>query len=176
MRMSYLAVQFARSITGNMYKRELTFANQVKSIYGPVLAWDARLDIENPDQAGPEAMALTCDSLTVREAPGRQANEPGWLELETEGNTQADGMGIVARAHRLTFSEQKSLMVLEGDGVSNALICRQEKIGGPQSNTTAGRILYWLSTRRVEVDNGRFIDLGPMPASPARRDGKSSTK
>jgi hypothetical protein len=174
--LTYLAVQFARSISGNMYKRELTFANQVKSIYGPVLAWDAKLDVENPDQAGPDAMALTCDALTVREAPGRQADERSWLELETEGNTQVEGMGIVARAHRLTFSEQKSLMVLEGDGVSNALISRQKKIGGPQSNTTAGRILFWPSTSRVEVGNGRFIDLGPLPASPARRDDKSSTK
>ncbi len=96
--LTYLAVQFARSISGNMYKRELTFANQVKCIYGPVLAWDAKLDVENPDQAGPDAMNLTTDALTVREAPGRLAGERGWLELETKGNTQAEGMGITARA------------------------------------------------------------------------------
>ncbi|HEX4147248.1 MAG TPA: hypothetical protein VHY91_27370 [Pirellulales bacterium] len=173
--LSYLAVHFARSISGNMYQRELTFTNQVKCIYGPVVAWESKLDVENPDQAGPDAINLTTDALTVREAPGRLAGEPGWLELETEGNTQADGMGITARAHRLTFAEQKSLMVLEGDGVSNASVFRQTTPGAPISTTTASRILFWPSTSRVEVDNGRFIDLGAMP-SPARRDDKSKTK
>jgi hypothetical protein len=174
--LTFLAVHFARSISGNMYKRELTFTNQVKCIYGPVLAWDAKLDVENPDQAGPDAFNLTTDALTVREAPGRLAGEQGWLELETEGNTQAEGMGITARSHRLTFAQQKSLMVLEGDGVGNASVFRQTTPGGPVSTTAASRILFWTSTSRIEVDNGRFIDLGPMPASPARRDDKSTTK
>ena len=174
--LTFLAVHFARSISGNMYKRELTFTNQVKCIYGPVLAWDAKLDVENPDQAGPDAINLTTDALTVREAPGRLNGERGWLELETEGNTQAEGTGITARSHRLTFAEQKSLMVLEGDGVSNASVFRQTTPGGPVSTTAASRILYWTSTKRVEVDNGRFIDLGPMPGSPARRDDQSKTK
>jgi hypothetical protein len=171
--LSFLAVHFARSISGNMYRRELTFSNQVKCIYGPVLAWDAKLDVENPDQAGPDAINLTTDSLTVREAPGRQAGQPGWLELETEGNTQADGMGITARSHRLTYAQEKSLMVLEGDGVSNASVFRQTTPGGPVSTTAASRILFWPSTSRIEVDNGRFIDLGAMPA---RRDDTSKTK
>ncbi len=67
-------------------------------------------------------------------------------------------------------------MVLEGDGKSDASVFRQEKVGGPRSHTTAGRILFWTSTSRIEVGNGRFIDLGPMPAGPARRDDKSATK
>jgi len=174
--LTFLSVHFARSISGNMYKRELTFTNQVKCIYGPVRSWEAKLDVENPDQAGPDAINLTTDALTVREAPGRQAGQQGWLELETNGNTQAEGTGITARAHRLTFAEQKSLMVLEGDGQSNASVFRQTTPGGPISTTTASRILFWTNTRRVEVDNGRFIDLGAMPASPARRDDKSKTK
>ncbi|HTU23795.1 MAG TPA: hypothetical protein VMF30_00270, partial [Pirellulales bacterium] len=173
--LTYLTVHFARSISGNMYKRELTFANQVKCIYGPVPTWETVLDVENPDQAGPDAINLTTDALTVREAPGRLTGERSWLELETQGNTQADGMGITARAHRLTFAEQKSLMVLEGDGTSNASVFRQTTPGGPVSTTTASRILFWPNTSRVEVDNGRFIDLGPMPGSPARRDDNKTT-
>jgi hypothetical protein len=174
--LNFLAVKFARAITGNMYQRELTFANQVKCIYGPVPNWETTLDVENPDRAGPDSMALTCDSLTVREAPGRQVDERGWLELETQGNTQAEGMGFVARAHRMTYSEQKSLMVMEGDGTSDASVFRQTKIGGPQVTTRAARIMFWPSTSRIEVGDGRFIDLGTMQGSPARRDPQSKTK
>ncbi len=77
--LTYLAVKFAREISGNMHQREMTFANQVKTIYGPVPGWEATLDVENPDRAGPDSMALTCDALTVGECPaGRPLGEAEW--------------------------------------------------------------------------------------------------
>jgi hypothetical protein len=67
-------------------------------------------------------------------------------------------------------------MVMEGDGRSDALVFRQEKLGGPRSNITASRILFWPSTSRIQVDNGQFIDLGPTSGKPLDRDPKSTTK
>ena len=108
---------------------------------------------------------MTCDQLTVRETADRapaqgDRQERGFLELEALGNTLVEGNGFTARAHRLTFAEKKSLLVLEGDGRSDAQLFRQPLPGGPTSQAAARRILYWQSTNRVEIDDARFFDFG----------------
>ena len=175
-RVTYLAVQFARSISGNMYTRELTFANQVSASTVRSAAGKAKLDVENPDQAGPEAMALTCDALTVREAPGRAGRRPRLAGARDAGEHASRRNGYSGTGLSVDLLPAK---VADGDGRgwrSDASVFRQEKLGGPRSNTTASRILYWPSTKRIEVDNGQFIDLGPSRGKPARRDAKSTTK
>ncbi len=170
-KLSYLNVHFARSITGNMHTREMTFADQVKTVYGPVANWEQQLDAENPEALPPEAVVLNCDQLTVRETAERmpaQGNreERGFLELEALGNTLVEGSDFTARAHRLTFAEKKSLLVLEGDGRSDAQLFRQPLPGGPTSQAAARRILFWQSTNRVEIDDARFFDFGQFTAGP----------
>jgi hypothetical protein len=170
-KLSYLNVHFARAITGNMHTRELTFADQVKTVYGPVDNWEQQLDSENPEALPPEGVVLTCDQLSVRETSDRMPAEEGkqargFLELEALGNTLVEGNGFTARAHRLTFAEKKSLLVLEGDGRGDAQLFRQPVPGGPTSQAAARRILYWRSTNRVEIDDARFFDFGQFTAGP----------
>ena len=170
-KLSYLNVHFARAITGNMHTRELTFADQVKTVYGPVENWEQQLDAENPEALPPEGVVMTCDQLSVRETSDRMPAEDGkqargFLELEALGNTLVEGNGFTARAHRLTFAEKKSLLVLEGDGRGDAQLFRQPVPGGPTSQAAARRILYWQSTNRVEIDDARFFDFGQFTAGP----------
>ncbi len=166
-KLSYLNVNFARAITGNLHTRELTFTDQVKTVYGPVANWQGQLDAEKPETLPPEAVLLSCDALTVRETPDRMPaqenrSERGYLELEAAGNTLVEGSGFTARAHRLTFAEKKSLLVLEGDGMSDAQLFRQPVLGGPTSQASARRILFWQATNRVEIDDARFFDFGQL--------------
>ena len=172
-KLSYLNVHFARGITGNLHTRELTFSDQVKTVYGPVLQWQQELDAEKPEALPPEAVVLTCDQLTVRETAERlpaqeNRNERGFLELEALGNTLVEGSGFTARAHRLTYAEKKSLLVLEGDGMSDAQLFRQPVPGGPTSQASARRILFWQSTNRVEIDDARFFDFGQFLTGPSK--------
>ncbi len=90
------------------------------------------------------------------------------MELEALGSTLVEGSGFTARAHRLTFAEKKSLLVLEGDGHSDAQLFRQPVPGGPTSQATARQIKFWQSTNRVEIDDARFFDFGQFNSGPKK--------
>jgi lipopolysaccharide export system protein LptA len=159
---SYLNVRFEGKIGGNVHRQELTFADQVRAVYGPVDDWQSQLDPDAPEQLGPQAVLLTSDQLTVRQMPSVVRGQQATTELETLGNTRIEGQTFTAQAHKLTFAEAKDLLVLEGDGSSDARLFRQERPGAAASQAAARRIMYWPSTRRVEVDDARFLDIGSL--------------
>ena len=49
------------------------------------------------------------------------------MELEALSNTLVEGSTFTARAHRLTYAEEKDLLVLEGDGRTDAQLFRQPR-------------------------------------------------
>jgi hypothetical protein len=172
--LTYLNVQFQKTITGNLNRRELTFADQVKTVYGPVTAWDAQLTSDDPAALGPSGAILNCDQLTVREMNSSGSVSPtrGPVELEALGNTLVEGETFTARAHRLTFTEEKDLLVLEGDGRTDAQLFRQPRPGAATTQAAARKIMYWRNTNRVEVDDARYFDLGgfgPPGTQPATK-------
>ena len=85
--------------------------------------------------------------------PGRS------VELSAGGNVLVEGDSFTARSARLSFSEVKDLLVFEGDGRSDAQLFRQDRVGGPTSSASAGKILYWRKYNRVEVKDARYLDL-----------------
>ena len=73
-----------------------------------------------------------------------------------------EGESFTARSARLTWSEAKDLLVFEGDGRSDAQLFRQLRVGAAPSSASAGKILYWRSQNRVDVDDARFLDLDQL--------------
>jgi hypothetical protein len=155
---------------------EITFHDRVRSVYGPVLSWEDELNPDNVDDLGPGGALMTCDQMTVRQpdgpaAPPAQPNQPPQsrrpVELEAIGNALVEGDTFTARAHRLTYSEAKDLLVLEGDGRNDAQLYRQENPTGPQTKAMARQILFWRSQNRVSVNDARFFDLSELPAPDA---------
>ncbi len=178
-KLTYLGVQFERGINGNLHRRELTFSDQVKAVYGPVKDWSDKLDAEDPETLGPQGVLLNCEQLTVRETnpSANPTQERGPMELEAIGNTLVEGMAFTARAHRLAYAEAKDLLVLEGDGRTDAQLYRQAHPGAATTKAAARKIMYWRGTNRVEVDDARFFDFGQISAgdSPPAAD-KNGTK
>ena len=41
----------------------------VRTVYGPVDAWEQELDLTRPDSLPPESMTLSCDELRLNEDP-----------------------------------------------------------------------------------------------------------
>jgi hypothetical protein len=108
---------------------------------------------------------MTCDQLTVRQTtamPGAGAPDRRPIELEAIGNTSIEGEEFRALAHRLTYAEAKDLLMLEGDGRTDAQLFRQERPGDPSANTAAKRIFYWRSANRVYVNDPRFFDFNQI--------------
>lgn len=157
-----LHVRFQKSITGNLLRRQMSFSDQVQTAYAPVASWDAMLPVENPDVLGPKGVTVRCDQLSVAEMSTPMGNRRS-VELEALGNTVVEGTTFTARGNRITYAEAKDLLVLEGDGRSDAELFRQPLPGVPTSKAAARKILYWPKTNRVKVDGARSLELSQFP-------------
>jgi hypothetical protein len=162
--LSYLHVTFERDLRGNLNRRELTFADQVRATFGPVADWRDSIDPDDLKSVGPSGIVMTCDELTVREAPSAIRADRGTMEMEAIGGALVEGQTFTARAHRLTYAEAKDLLVFEGNGRTDAKLYRQAQPRTPPTEATARKILFWRSQNRAEVDDARYIDL-TMPGN-----------
>ena len=159
-----LHVKFQGAITGNLLRRQVTFHDQVQTSYGPVDNWDAMLTTDDPDRLGPRGVTVRCDQLSVVQmllpVGGRRA-----VELEALGNTVVENTTFIARGNRITYAEAKDLLILEGNGLSDAELWRQLQVGLPASKTAAKKIWYWPKTNRLSVDGLRLIEAGQLPGN-----------
>ena len=173
---SYMRVQFEGDIGGNLQRNEVTFSDQVKTVYGPVLDWNQTLDGDDPDKLGPQSAVLSCDQLTVRTAPGVQKPTSDTVELEASGHTLVEGSTFTARAERITYAKMKDLLVLEGEDAPYAQLFRQSQQSGPPDNVAARKIMFWPSTNRAAFENAMLLNMqfGDAPA-PAANKGKGGT-
>jgi hypothetical protein len=157
---NYLQVRFQRSISGNHGRREMTFQNQVRALYGPVPNWNSKIDPDRPAKWHQQTVMVDCDRMQVfgRTNP---AGGGDTYDLVAEGNTLVEGTSFTARSPRLTYAQAKDLLVIEGDNRTDAVLFHQEKTGQETSGTTAKRFMVWPSTKRVQVDGVTTIDLRP---------------
>ena len=83
------------------------------------------------------------------------------IELEAAGNAIVEGATkdgrFTARAIRMTYAEAKGLLVLEGDGRSDATLYRQQRLGAAPGEVSAQRILYWPETRQLKLEGARSL-------------------
>jgi hypothetical protein len=174
---NYSYVQFQQGITGNVLpdRRELTFRDQVRSIFGPVPTWDAQLDIDMQALA-PGDVSMNCEQLTVnREVNAPNDNNSG--ELTASGNTliegrQPEGDAFTARAPAVKYVKSKKMLVLSGDPRNFAYLDSQAQTGGAVQHLKAREILYWPETRSTIVNQPQ-IDSSLPAANPAAQRGGS---
>jgi hypothetical protein len=167
--LNYLKVDFLRQAAGDLHRRELTFTDNVVATYGPVSAWDGTINPDRPEGLGPQDYQLKCNELTVVDTRGSglPASERGNLELVATDNTWIEGQRFRAWAHRATFTQAKDLIVLEGDGRSDASLWHESRPGAPPAHTAARYIQFSPSTQQVQTTGIRFLDLN-VPQSSLR--------
>jgi hypothetical protein len=162
--LTHLLISFQRGMTGDLNRRTVQFEQNVETIYTKVPDWRDRLTIEMIDQRGLAALGeqgilMTSDALQVVQGlPPEKAGEP-WYELMAEGNTRVDGRVFTARAHRITYTSQKDLLVVKGDGRTDAEIWFQQK--GPattQAYQAAQEFKYWPKSGDFKMEGGRTTD------------------
>jgi hypothetical protein len=155
--LTYLRIDFLRGITGNLHQKELRFEQQVRGIYGPVDDWDQIVDADSPEGLGQKDALIHCDTLRLAQIGPSQGEHPPF-EVTATGNTVVEGgQQYTARAHRITYVQAKDLLVLEGDGRSDAQLWRQTTVGGDWARTAGRKILYWRGTNEFEFDDFRFL-------------------
>jgi hypothetical protein len=160
----YLDIRFQRELTGNLHHRQMVFHEQVRTLYVPVGSWDAKVDPDNPESLGPHGVELRCDQLTATQLSVPGSRVRAWT-LEAAGNTSAEGQTFTAQGTRMTYDQAKGLLILEGDGRSDATLYLQEHPNQHRTTQQSRRILFWPATKRVTLDGFRSLEIPALPAS-----------
>jgi len=166
-RRSGLHIRFEGSAAGNFQRRDLTFYNRVQTAFAPVDGWTEKLPVDDPDALPVGGVAMQCDRLGVHEMAAPISGRPA-MELEAAENVVVEGRiadgYFTARSVRMTYTEDKGLLVLEGNGHTPAELFRQQQIGGPQSRLAAGRIMYWPKTNRFMFNDPQAVEINGLPS------------
>lgn len=161
-RLTYLRVTFQQGMTGNVHQRHVELHEEVHAVYGRVDDWN---DMINPDLVSAldeDIVLLDTDMLQVAES-GQRTNDRSPIELKALGNVLVEGKTYTARAHRVSYTQAKDLLVVEGDGRSDAQLFRQRALGAEAARATARKIFYWPGSGRMHVDTFNSIDwAGPL--------------
>lgn len=161
--LTHLLVSFQRGMVGDMNRRTVQFEQNVETIYTRVADWRDRLTIEMIDQRGLSALGeqgilMTSDAMQVAQVIPPQGGEPSY-ELMAEGNTRVDGRVFTARAHRISYTSLKDMLVVKGDGRTDAELWYQQKGAATHAYQAAREFRYWPKTGAIEVEDARVIDL-----------------
>lgn len=160
--LAYLHVQFQRMMTGNGKQRQATFHEQVRCIYAEVDSWQTRFNVHDPDALGDKGVLLTANQLTVARAPG-PTTAASSIELEANGNVIAENSTFTARGNRVTYSQVKDWLILEGNGYAPAELTFQEYIGAAPRSCAATKIHFHPKTKDVEIDDFRAMQMNALP-------------
>jgi hypothetical protein len=180
----FLRVDFHNGITGNMYLRELTFHERVRTVYGPVDSWEQELDPTRPDTLPPDSITLTCDDLRLNEdpmsaravasvAPGSK-RPLGQVQMLAKGDVRITGQvpaqgEFSVQADVATYDQSKDSFVLEGDTRTPAKLWRRSAGGVDAPPTEARKIRYVRSTGDVRVDGIQYLEITPRDLENAKR-------
>ena len=162
--LSFLHVGFQQSFEGELAKRLMRFQGDVQAIYGPVQGWDDRVQATSHREMQPQTVRMRCQQLDVFQVPGQAKDK---VELMATGKTYVEGKStegqlFAAQAHQLKYQQSKDLMMIQGDGSSDAQLWYQEKVGTRWSRLPAQQIRYWPKQNRCQMagGNGLEINLG----------------
>lgn len=158
----YLHIQFRAMMTGNTEQQLATFHDVTHCIYDEVGSWQTRLDVNNPDLLSKKGMSLKAGRLTVARAPAPTASAQT-IELEAMENVIAENRTFTARGNRVTYSQAKDWLILEGDGYAPAELSFQEYVGAAPRTLSASRIHFRPETQEVKIDDGRSLTMGGLP-------------
>jgi hypothetical protein len=175
-KLHFLRVDFQRALAGNLFRREVEFDTRVRTVYGPVDAWEQELDANRPELLPPETITLTSDRLRVNEdalsasrpqQPARRGTTSfGPVQFQAAGNVRIDGQSpkqgtFAATAERVSYEQAKELFILEGSNRVPATLWHRDPVSGQQVDNSAGKIMYNRQSGQAVFDVVRSIEFTP---------------
>jgi hypothetical protein len=193
-KLHFLRVDFHTGMKGNIYTKELTFIDRVRSVYGPVDSWEQELELTRPETLPPESMTLTSDELRVNEdplAPRTQASAPkapgtqqsDYLQMQARGDVRIWGQTLSQgefsiQADQASYDKHKDMFILNGNTRTPAKLWRR-KAGADAPPLEARKISFTRSTNQADakVDGLKYLEITPAdvpqrtkaPAKPTTR-------
>ena len=153
-----------RGGAGNLYQRFIHFDSKVAAIYGPVANWQQKLELIRSGMLGPNMVQLNCERLMIADISRGQSRKPQ-LAITAAGNTFVESMQYTAQAARLTYSQPKDMLVLEG-GRENAKLWLN-KNNSAMPSASARKIT--VTRGSIEAFGIGFLDLSALSQRPTNR-------
>jgi lipopolysaccharide export system protein LptA len=167
--LSCLHVRFQKSITGNFWAHRVSFDDRVQTVYAPVDNWDAVLTTDNLEQLGPRAVTLRCNRLSVAEML-LPIGGPRSFQVWALDNTVVESNTFTALAQRITYDSAKDLLILSGDGLSNAELYRQSQVGGERDHNATQTIYYHPRSNKMGSASGaQSVEITLPPGGNGKR-------
>jgi hypothetical protein len=182
-KLHFLRIDFHTGLDGNMYTRDITFHDRVRTVYGPVDSWEQELELTRPESLPMESTTLFCDELRVNEDPlaakatpvpnSTGAKPMGAIQLQAKSNVRIDGQTLAQgqfriQADRATYDKSKELFLLEGDTRTPAKLWRRPKVGDSPP-IEARKIYYTIPTNQVKVEGIQNLTIFPSDVEKAQR-------
>jgi lipopolysaccharide export system protein LptA len=182
-KLHFLRIDFHTGLDGNMYTRDITFHDRVRTVYGPVDSWEQELELTRPESLPMESTTLFCDELRVNEDPlaakaapvptSTGAKPMGAIQLQAKSNVRIDGQSLAQgqfriQADRATYDKSKELFLLEGDTRTPAKLWRRPKTGDSPP-IEARKIYYTIPTNQVKVEGIQNLTIFPSDVEKAQR-------
>lgn len=157
----FLRVDFEEEMVGDIHRRDLEFRGRVRTLYGPVTDWQQQLDPDPAEGLADGVFQLTSDRLAVAEMPSLSAQGASDVEVVADGNATVEGKSFTARGWRVSYARAKELLILEGDGRTDAELWVK---GSVTPDAAAQQIRFWTHNNSIQVDGGRFFNLSQLGA------------
>lgn len=146
-----LHVNFDGQLVANSKRTEMQIDGQVRGVFGPVKTWEEQLNAAQTPPPG--CTRLTCQSVSLVQWTPEAAGSP-MTELVATGDAVILGDAFEARGRRVSYNQQNDLLVLEGDGRTDANLWHASRPGAPRNQLVAGKILYrpgdgWTQIEKV---------------------------
>jgi hypothetical protein len=194
-KLHFLRVDFHTGLKGNIYTKELTFIDRVRSVYGPVDSWEQELELTRPETLPPESMTLTSDELRVNEDPLAPHSQPGaangtgiqqsdYLQMQARGDVRIWGQTLAQgefsiQADEASYDKHKDMFILTGNTRTPAKLWRR-KAGADAPPLEARRISFTRSTNQADakVDGLQYLEITPadVPKQGIRPATKPATR
>lgn len=125
-------LNFRESMVAYLDRSEVVFEGKVELAAGPLPSWDHMIDINNMQRLKTDEMLLSCDMLKAYDTNGlaltgtNYAAPSATWEFQSIGNVRFTGKTkegeYSGNGYRVTYTQPKDLLVLEGDGRTPAHI------------------------------------------------------
>jgi lipopolysaccharide export system protein LptA len=160
-KLNQIQITFQGPIEGLLDKRQIEFHRDVRTTFVPVKDWDERIEVKQLEDLGERGILMTCEKLTVIEM--RPAGRKPWIEAFVTGNAIVEGQTFTVHAPRISYTSDKQLLTLEGDGRADAVLWHRTAPGQPGSRVPAQKWQYWIETGEFSVEGIGNSDFQAPP-------------
>lgn len=166
-------LNFHESMVAYMDRSEVVFEGKVELAAGPLPSWDHMIDINTMQRLNTDEMMLNCDLLKAYDTSGLGQRSSSFApataswEFQSLGNVRFAGKSdegeYSGSGYRVTYSQPKDLLVLEGDGRTPAHVRKDPLPNGREQPVDLDVISAAINVKTMKMQDVRITRVGIEP-------------